>query len=182
MNNDHFNGKYEVEFKFKLRSKADFLSVLATIPHDIMFEDNVETDWFYDFPCGALASENKSLSIREMTPSGIKLWIVKGPEADRCEATNITDANVARSMLTTMGYQHVLTASKIRSVYFVGEFHITLDYLDGIGHFAEFAVTTNDDSAFARYRTELMALAARFGLTPAEIEPMSYRQMFAQRG
>ncbi|MCH1932741.1 class IV adenylate cyclase, partial [Shewanella sp. A25] len=83
---------------------SSFLKTLTEIPHDVMLENNTECDWYFDSADGALQAERKSLCIRTMEPSGIKLWIVKGPESDRCEATNITDAESARSMLTTMGY------------------------------------------------------------------------------
>ncbi|TOJ93417.1 adenylate cyclase, partial [Vibrio parahaemolyticus] len=65
----------------------------------VMFENNQESDWFYDTPQRTLTQQGKSLVLREIQPAGIKLWIVKGPEADRCEATNITKLDSAQSML-----------------------------------------------------------------------------------
>ncbi|MBT0096916.1 class IV adenylate cyclase, partial [Vibrio alginolyticus] len=106
---------------------------------------------------------------------------VKGPEADRCEATNITDAENAKSMLETMGYEITLKATKTRSIYFVGKFHITVDSLDGIGDFAEFAIMTDDESMLIAYRSELEALASKFGLTGSALQNKSYKQMFAEK-
>ena len=99
---DHFNGKYEVEFKFRLPSLTVFKEKLFGLKPEVMLEDNLEHDVYFDTPDSALKAENKYLCIREMQPSGIMLWIVKGPEADRCEADNITDATKARSMLMTL--------------------------------------------------------------------------------
>ena len=178
MSDDHFKGKYEVELKYRVSSKADFLKVLNSLPHEVMLLDNLETDWYFDTPERTLAEQNKSVSIREMEPSGIKLWIVKGPEADRCEATNITDANAARSMLATMGYEPCLVMKKERSIYFIGQYHITLDYLEGFGHFAEFAIMTDDESLLARYKGELEQLASQFGLTDEDLEHRSYRTLY----
>ncbi|CAE6897678.1 CYTH [Vibrio sp. B1FLJ16] len=180
MSNDHFQGKYEVELKYRLRSKSEFLDILNQIPHEVMLEDNIECDWYFDFPDKTLKAENKSLCIRTMEPSGINLWIVKGPEPDRCEATNITNAKNAVSMLETMGYEVVLKAEKVRSIYFVGEFHITVDSLAGIGDFAEFAVMTDDDALLSRYKSELEALALKFGLTQSALQTKSYKQMFEE--
>jgi adenylate cyclase class 2 len=73
-----------------------------------MLQDNLESDNYFDTPEQQLLAQNKSLCIREMQPSGIKLWIVKGPEIDCCEATNINDAPKAMSMLETLGYVCVL--------------------------------------------------------------------------
>ncbi|MEF1309925.1 class IV adenylate cyclase [Vibrio mytili] len=181
MNHNHFQGKYEVELKYRLDSKSVFLEVLRLLPHEVMLEDNIERDWYFDLPTKALQTEGKSVCIRTMEPSGIKLWIVKGPEADRCEATNIADASIARSMLETMGFEVVLKAEKTRSIYFVGDFHITVDSLAGIGDFAEFAIMTDDESMLSSYKVELEALANKFGLTRAALQTKSYKQMFAEK-
>ncbi|MGX9462829.1 class IV adenylate cyclase [Shewanella sp. A14] len=181
MNSAHFNGKYEVELKYRLQSKAVFLQKLSTIPHEIMLEDNIESDWYFDTVDQQLEAQNKSVCVREMEPSGIKLWIVKGPEFDRCEATNITDASSARSMLATMGYQVCLKANKIRSIYFIGQYHVTLDYLEGIGSFTEFAIMTDDESMLATYKIELESLASQFGLGCADLETKSYRMLLTEQ-
>ena len=178
MSSEHFKGKYEVELKYRVRTKTDFLQVLSSLSHEVMLLDNTETDWYFDTPEHSLAAQNKSVSIREMEPSGIKLWIVKGPEADRCEATNITDAKAAKSMLATMGYEPYLVMKKVRSIYFVDQYHITLDFLDGIGHFAEFAIMTDDETLLARYKGELEQLASQFGLTEEDLEHRSYRTLY----
>ncbi|MDV5169313.1 class IV adenylate cyclase [Photobacterium rosenbergii] len=178
MSSEHFKGKYEVELKYRVGAKTEFLQVLSSLPHEVMLLDNTETDWYFDTPEHSLGAQNKSVSIREMEPYGIKLWIVKGPEADRCEATNITDAKAAKSMLANMGYEPYLVMKKVRSIYFVGQYHITLDFLEGIGHFAEFAIMTDDEALLARYKGELEQLASQFGLTDGDLEHRSYRTLY----
>jgi len=180
MSDGHFQGRYEVELKYRLESKTDFLSVLKHMSHEIMLEDNLESDCYFDTPNKSLHRQNKSLCIRTMEPSGIKLWIVKGPEVDRCEATNITDAESAKSMLETMGYEISLRVTKVRSVYFIGKFHITVDSLDDIGEFAEFAIMTDDESMLSTYKSELETLASKFGLAEKQLQTKSYKQMFME--
>jgi len=180
MNHEHFKGKYEVELKYRVSCKGAFLRVLNSIEHQVMLEDNSETDWYFDTAELSLKQQNKTVSIREMEPSGIKLWIVKGPEADRCEATDITKSDIAKSMLENMGYQIRLVTRKVRSIYFVDQFHITFDHLPEIGDFAEFAIMTDDESALERYRIELTSLAAQFGLGEQDIEQNSYLKLFEQ--
>ncbi|MGO1296769.1 MAG: class IV adenylate cyclase, partial [Vibrio sp.] len=165
----------------RIQSKSDFLHILDCIPHNIMVQDNIESDWHFDTRDLALSAQGKSLSIRAMEPSGIQLWIVKGPEPERCEATNINDAGKARSMLETMGYEMVLNTQKTRSIYFIDAFHITVDSLEGIGDFAEFAIMTDDESLLATYQLELEALASRFGLTQSALQTQSYKQMFMEK-
>ncbi|MCK8043785.1 class IV adenylate cyclase [Shewanella sp. 1CM18E] len=173
----HFVGKYEVEFKYRLQSKADFLQKLKLLAVEVMLEDNAEYDCYFDMPNNTLGTQRKSVCIREMLPSGIKLWIVKGPEKDRCEAVDISDSDRAKSMLLTMGFEQVLELHKTRSIYFLGKFHITVDNLAGIGDFAELAIMTDDESALTRYRAELLELAIQLGLTPEMQEHQSYRQL-----
>lgn len=177
---EHFEGKFEVELKYRLASKSQFLAILNSMAHEVMLQDNLESDCYFDTPDQQLLAEHKSLCIREMEPSGIKLWIVKGPEADRCEATNITDANKAKSMLETMGYRVVLAMQKTRSIYFVDKFHITVDNLDGLGDFAEFAIMTDDESLLESYRSELIMLASKFGLSSTDLEHRSYRKIYSE--
>ncbi len=177
---EHFEGQFEVELKYKLKSKSQFLTILNSMTYEVMLEDNLESDCYFDTPEQVLLDENKSLCIREMEPSGIKLWIVKGPGADRCEATNITDANKAKSMLKTMGYHVVLAMKKTRSIYFVGKFHITVDNLNGLGDFAEFAIMTDDESLLEKYRSELVILASKFGLSSTDLEHRSYRKIYSE--
>lgn len=173
----HFQGRFEVEFKYRLADRAAFLAALARLDPEVMLEDNQERDCYFDTPGRVLAQEGKSLVIRTMQPSGIRLWIVKGPEADRCEAVNISDPDKAISMLHNLGYQQVLVLDKRRSIYFVGPFHVTLDHLAGIGDFAELAIMTDDESALPGYRQQLLVLAARLALTPAQLETRSYRAL-----
>lgn len=176
---DHFKGKYEVELKYRLGSKADFLARLTSIPHEIMLQDNLEQDCYFDRQGGALEAQHKSVCIRQMLPSGIKLWIVKGPQADRCEAVDISDADKAKSMLLTMGFKPVLEMCKTRSIYFLGQFHATLDHLEGIGDFAELAIMTDDEHMLAQYREQLLELAASLGLASSQLESRSYRELQA---
>ncbi|MGS0694466.1 class IV adenylate cyclase [Shewanella sp. 0m-4] len=177
MNDEHFKGQFEVELKYRLGCKSAFLDILSSIEHEVMFEDNIESDCYFDTNDQQLLSEKKSVCIRECEPSGIKLWIVKGPQADRCEATNITDTNSAKSMLKTMGYEVCLEMQKQRSIYFIDKLHITVDHLAGIGDFAEFAIMTDDEAMLDVYRAELVSLAAQFGLTEKQLEHRSYRNL-----
>ncbi|NOI64754.1 class IV adenylate cyclase [Vibrio sp. 99-8-1] len=180
MSSDHFKGKFEVELKYRLPSREAFLKQLHSMDYQTMLEDNIESDCYFDTADKQLLMENKSLCIREMEPSGIKLWIVKGPEVDRCEANNITDAKMARSMLKTMGFDCVLQMKKQRSIYFIGEFHLTLDQLPGVGDFAEFAIMTDDETRLEQYRAELIDLARRFQLESVNLEHKSYRTLFTE--
>lgn len=175
--NAHFNGKFEVELKYRLLDRHAFFAALQMRNPEVMLEDNLEHDCYFDLPSQSLKCEHKSLCIREMQPSGIMLWIVKGPEKDRCEAVNITEATKAKSMLHTLGYECVLEIKKRRSIYFLGEFHLTIDHIEGLGDFAELAIMTNDETLLPKYEVQLQQLAADLGLSETQREWLSYRQL-----
>ncbi|CAG8999334.1 MAG: Adenylate cyclase CyaB [Candidatus Celerinatantimonas neptuna] len=181
MNQEHFKGKYEVELKYRLSSKVAFLKKLKSRPHQVMLENNVESDCYFDDLDNQLEQAGKSLCIREMQPSGIRLWIVKGPGDDRCEATQIDDALKAQRMLKNIGFIPTLSLTKCRSIYFIEAYHITVDVLDGIGEFAEFAIMTDDANRLESYRAELTQLAAGFGLSDVDLEPCAYKTLAAQK-
>lgn len=180
MSQAHFQGRFEVEFKYQLTDRPAFLKALLALNPEIMLEDNLEQDRYFDTPDDALAQAGKSLAIRTMQPSGIQLWIVKGPETDRCEAVNINNADKAVSMLLTMNYRQILVITKRRSIYFIGPFHVTLDHLAGIGDFAELAIMTDDEERLPAFRQQLLALADQLGLSPDAQEPRSYRTLHMQ--
>ncbi|WP_429226235.1 class IV adenylate cyclase [Aeromonas veronii] len=180
MSQAHFQGRFEVEFKYQLTDRPAFLKALLTLNPEIMLEDNLEQDRYFDTPDDALAQAGKSLAIRTMQPSGIQLWIVKGPETDRCEAVTINDADKAVSMLLTMNYRQILVITKRRSIYFIGPFHVTLDHLAGIGDFAELAIMTDDEERLPAFRQQLLALADQLGLSPDAQERRSYRTLYTR--
>lgn len=115
---EHFVGKYEAEIKFILPNSDTFLAQLTQDNAEVFTVNNHEVDDFFDYPDNPLATQNISMSVREMTPSGIKLWIVKGPSSSECKAIDIADCQHVKNMLTTLGYQCYLTLAKQRSIYF----------------------------------------------------------------
>lgn len=174
---NHFIGKYEAEIKFKLLNHQQFLQRIMADGAEIFTENNTETDDFFDNCDTQLAQQGISMSVREMSPSGIKLWIVKGPAASECKAIDIEDCHHVKSMLTTLGYQCHLTTTKTRSIFFLGEAHITIDHLADIGWFAEFAIMTDEQSQLPELTQQMMSLAEQYGFNESLIETRSYKQI-----
>ncbi|MCG9737424.1 class IV adenylate cyclase [Shewanella insulae] len=177
MSQAHFDGKYEVEFKYRLQDRDTFLARLHSLPHQVMLKDNVEFDRYYDTQAGSLAQESKHLCLREMRPSDIKLWIVKGPASQQCQATRIDNIDSAADMLETMGYEVVLRLTKTRSIYFIDQYHVTVDNLEGLGDFAELAIMTDDETQLAHHEQGLLKLAKQLGLRENDRETNSYREL-----
>lgn len=174
---DHFTGQFEVELKFRVSSHQPLIQQLQARHAECFVEKNQETDYFYECKDSRLATAGISMSVRVMSPSGIQLWIVKGPAPDKCEAVNITSASTTRNMLETLGYTHQQTLEKTRSIYFLGDFHITLDTIAGLGDFAEIAVMTDDSQLLSSLRQQCLELAASFGLQTSQLVDRSYRDL-----
>ncbi|MDX5627268.1 MULTISPECIES: class IV adenylate cyclase [unclassified Brenneria] len=174
---EHFTGKYEVELKFRIQDIAIFRDTLFGHHPEAFIFENKEHDVYYDDANDGLQKQNISMVLRRMEPSGIKLWIVKGPGAERCEAVNIESFEKADSMLQTLGYKAIHEVGKTRSVYFLDIFHITLDYIESLGHFVEISVMTDDEAQLSPLREQCIECAIRLGLLMDNIETHSYRQL-----
>ncbi|WP_145553454.1 class IV adenylate cyclase [Yersinia bercovieri] len=174
---EHFVGKYEVELKFHISNIGQLHEQLKIYQATPFTLNNHEKDIYLEANGGDLAVNQISMVLREMNPSGIRLWIVKGPGTERCEASNIEDIDKVKSMLGTLGYQPAFTLEKQRSIYFIGRFHVTLDNLVGLGDFAEIAIMTDDAAALNSLETECRHLADKLGLLPEQQEHRSYRQL-----
>ena len=174
---EHFKGKYEVELKFRLESLELFRERVMALNPQVLFENNLESDCYFETEQSNLENQKKSLCIREIQPANVMLWIVKDSEQNQCEAVEINSIDIAKSMLKTMNYCPSVALQKNRSIYFFGEFHLTLDNLYDMGEFVEVAVMTDDRSKLKKYREEVMAMARKLGLREQQIEHRSYREL-----
>ncbi len=177
---EHFSGKYEAELKFKLTDADLFLTKILAQGAEPFTINNREKDWYFDNNQASLNKQNVSMCVREMTPSGIKLWIVKGPSSSECKAINIDNCEHVIAMLETIGFKCVQQFEKIRSIYFLDHYHITIDHVKNVGDFAEFAIMTEDQQQISGYLAELYQLAATFGFDKTQIEKRSYKEIFQQ--
>ncbi|WP_193014455.1 MULTISPECIES: class IV adenylate cyclase [Gammaproteobacteria] len=174
---NHFQGKFEAELKYHLQKPQDFIKALQGAGATLFASENQETDWYMEPISTQFPVLTISLCIRRMSPSGINLLIVKGPDLSQCEAVRIEDAEKTVSMFTTLGYHCILNYTKSREIYFLNEFHITIDKLDKLGSFAEFAIMTDDQSKLPLYTEQLKNLALQFGFNERDLEKNSYKTL-----
>jgi adenylate cyclase class 2 len=142
---------------------------------------NSETDIFLDWPDGQLAAAGKQQVVRSMQPSNRVLWFVKGPEPDECIATDMEDFDKALAMLAALGCIEIDRVEKQRDIWFLGDFHVTLDHVPSLGDFVELAVMTDDEASLSGWATKIEALAAELGLSADALQTRSYRAMLAER-
>ena len=68
-----------------------------------------------------------------------------------------------------------------RDIWFLGDFHVTLDHVPNLGDFVELAVMTDDEASLSGWATRIEALAAELGLSADALQTRSYRAMLAER-
>ena len=179
---EHFKGRYEVERKFRVAEleplRSEILS-MGAVPFTL---GNRETDIFLDQPDGRLAANGQQQVMRQMLPSGRVLWICKGPGADQCVAMDLDGQDKALEMLSALGYEQTGRLVKDRDIYFLGDFHLTFDRIDGLGAFVEIAVMTDDANSLPQWAERVEAFAGTLGLTSSQIEHRSYRTMMTASG
>lgn len=174
---DHFKGRFEVEQKYRVRDLNHVRAQLDALRAVAFTIGNSDHDIFFDFPDGRLGRNDQYLILRHMQPSGRVLWISKGPGPDKCVAMDLADLDNAITMLTSLGFVETKHINKQRDIYFLGMFHVTLDDVPGLGRFVELAIMTDDDPALLSLDCDLSQLAETLGLSCADRETRSYREL-----
>lgn len=178
---DHFSGRFEVERKYAVSDPARIRALLddrGAVPFTL---GNREIDIFLDWPDGRLAAAGKQQVVRSMQPSDRVLWFVKGPKPDECIATDMEDFDKALALLATLGCVETGRVEKRRDIWFLGDFHVTLDFVPGLGDFVELAVMTDDEASLSGWAARIEALAADLGLSTHALQTRSYRAMLETR-
>jgi adenylate cyclase class 2 len=173
----HFDGRFEVERKFHADDLESVRKRLIQNDATAFTLGNSETDVFFDLPDRRLAKNDQFQTLRRMSPSDRVLWISKGPAKDECVAMDLADYDKAEAMLKSLGFVETMRISKKRDIYFVDDFHVTLDDVDGLGIFVELAVMTDDQGELSALRGRLQQMAERLDLLHLTEETRSYRQM-----
>jgi adenylate cyclase class IV len=94
-------------------------------------------------------------------------------EASRAEFGKTRCAHGApgpiEELIAELGFRRIRKFVKLREVYVIGEFEISLDHLDGAGWFCEIEALTPD--------ADIDAMAYDLGLRPRQLEPRTYSEI-----
>lgn len=94
----------------------------------------------------------------------------------------VSSADIMRHILSELGYLPVTVVDKVRLEAKMGEMAIMHDQVKGLGDFCEIEIMAEDESAIPDAEIRIMAKAAEFGYTQANLEPRQYDQLVAQLG
>ncbi|WP_258570762.1 class IV adenylate cyclase [Flavimaribacter sediminis] len=177
---DHFVGKFEVERKFAvddLTATRERLRALEAVAFTL---GNRETDVFLDTADRRLSKNGQQQVVRLMEPSQRVLWISKGPGADACVAMDLEGFDKALVILMSLGFEETGRLVKDRDIYFVGDFHVTLDRVPNLGSFVELAVMTDDEASLSFWASRIDAFAEKLQLRQSALQTRSYRSMLSE--
>lgn len=174
---DHFKGGFEVERRFQVDDFAGIRDRLGQNDAAASMIGNSETDFFFDLPDGRLAQNNRFQALRHMKPPDRVIWISKGPGKDQCLATEFAEFDNSVTLLNAIGFVETAQISKKNDIYFLDEFHVKLDDVDGLGKFVELAIATDDENQLPMLRARTERMVERLGLQNLAEETSSYREL-----
>ncbi len=140
----------------------------------------IQTDMYYNHPSRDFGQTDEAFRIR--TSNDETLITYKGPKlSDKSKArfekeTAISDPAAFSEILDRLGFRRAGVVRKNRNEYLLGDIHICVDRVEGLGTFVEFEQCGDN---LACIEPQLFACAERFGLD--RFERRSYLTLLLQK-
>ena len=134
-----------------------------------------EGDVFFDHPNLHLQDADRRLRLRFRDEGGVQELTYKSPrelhgvDKVRREITAVLVSGPIEELIAELGFRRIRKFVKLREVYILGEFEISLDHLDGAGWFCEIEALTPT--------ADIDAMAFELGLPPRQLEPRTYSEI-----
>src|SRR3981081_4493330 len=109
-----------------------------------------EGDVFFDHPLLHLQDDDRRLRLRFRDEGGVQELTYNSPremhgvDKVRREITAVLVSGPVEELIAALGFRRIRKFVKLREVYVLGEFEISLDHLDGAGWLCEGAAATAD--------------------------------------
>jgi len=139
----------------------------------------IEEDSYFNHPSRDFAETDEAFRIRS-TPEG-PVVTYKGPKIGERSKTRyenevpIGDADAFSDILTRLGFRPVRVVKKRRELYALEGAHVCLDSIEGLGHFAEVEILSEDREEAEK---KLFSLAEKLGLS--RFERRSYLELLLE--
>jgi adenylate cyclase class 2 len=137
-----------------------------------------EGDVFFDHPNLHLQDDDRRHRLRFRDEGGVQELTYKssremhGVDKVRREITAVLVSGPIEELIAELGFRRIRKFVKLREVYIIGEFEISLDHLDGAGWFCEIEALTPD--------ADIDAMAYDLGLRPRQLEPRTYSEIVVE--
>jgi adenylate cyclase class 2 len=175
---DSLRGRFAVEVKYLIGRPEEAIERILKIGATERFRNNEEHDVYFDFPDQALARASKSLVLRRREPFDQNLLFLKGSGEPRSFAVLVVDKyDEGVQLLRELGVVEVMRFTKVRSMFFKEEFHITVDSLENYGNFLEVGCFTDRSDQVAPIEEDEIALVNQIGYGDSKRERRSYLEI-----
>lgn len=134
-----------------------------------------EGDVFFDHPLLHLQDDDRRLRLRFRDEGGVQELTYKssremqGVDKVRREITAVLVSGPVEELIAALGFRRIRKFVKLREVYVLGEFEVSLDHLDGAGWFCEIEALTPV--------ADIDAMAYDLGFRPRQLEPRTYSEI-----
>lgn len=170
---------YEIEMKAHL---ADPVRVQSDLNEEALFVENFNKDDLY------FSNDKHLFRLRTLDETPVR-WIVtikdknlkEGIEVNKEVEFEVSSPSQFREFAAMLGYSELIQKTKRGSLYRMGQYHIELCEIFGLGHFLEIEYLSEQEVVVEDIRKEIMVLMNRFGLGEAEIESRYYIEMLLEK-
>lgn len=167
--------KQEIEVKAKLDSLSQVEKKLSSLGAELTSEKEQIDTYFGELSLYKKLGYSFMTRVRE---AGDKITLnfksSKEKKSGICEESEIeiSDAEIAREMMSAMGLDQFLVVNKQRKRYQLDDMEICLDKVKNLGDFIEVERMSNGNSD--KVQEELVNFIGRLGISPEEIIKNSY--------
>jgi adenylate cyclase class 2 len=170
----------EIEIKARVEDPKDMeMSIIALGAVPIGIENQEDT--YYNSQYRDLGKTDEFLRIRVEDDQSFLTY--KGPKMDSVSKTRkefqieINDADNLRNILTSLGFFPVVTVTKKRKNYRLGDFFIALDDVRNLGNFIEIEISAEDSKRYEEKVESIFKFIEKLGISRKATIRKSYLDM-----
>jgi adenylate cyclase class 2 len=159
-----------IEVEVKVRASHDEVEKLLEELGAVRVTEKTQEDVYFTAPHRDFARTDEALRVRHQ--NGEAYVTYKGPKLDEETKTReehetlVGDAEEARAVFESLGFEEFGTVKKQRTVYELDGKTVTLDDVKGLGEFVEVEIDIADNADTKKSRAEILDTLERLELDP----------------
>jgi adenylate cyclase class 2 len=144
-----------------------------------------QNDIYFQHPSRDFSLTDEALRLREEDNKYQLTY--KGPKISEMSKTrteitiNVNDFNKTKQLLEYLGFKTFINITKIRETYKINEFFVSIDYVNGLGYYAELEKEVSDIRRVSEIENELINLAKDLGLDVTKNIRKSYLELLLDK-
>jgi adenylate cyclase class 2 len=170
-----------IEVEVKVRASHDEVEERLEELGAVRVAEKTQKDTYFAAPHRDFAQTDEALRVRR--ENGEAYITYKGPKLDEEtktreeHETHVGDAEEARAIFESLGFEEFGTVKKQRTVYELDGATVTLDDVEGLGEFVEIEIGAEGDAETEEARAEILGTLERLGLNPDNSVRDSYLEL-----